>query len=143
MNQLSIKNTTPNVGTAWPEFLLRSKALIFFEILFVYSKRDFKEVTKVCVLWEKDLSNFQTRLRAEVIIQRSAAIPRYDNKRVESNVLLRCHKKPSDFALGRTKLFSIETPVHAHMKTVISELTSLPIAKRNFEIPVCFLGPTR
>jgi hypothetical protein len=34
LNQLSIKNTTPNVGTAWPEFLLRSKALIFFEILF-------------------------------------------------------------------------------------------------------------
>jgi len=43
LNQLSIKNTTPNVVTAGPEFLLQSKALIFFEILFAYNEQEFKE----------------------------------------------------------------------------------------------------
>jgi hypothetical protein len=37
LNELCIKNTTPHVGTAGPEFLLRSKVQNIFEILFAFS----------------------------------------------------------------------------------------------------------
>lgn len=37
LNELCIKNTTPHVGTAGPEFLLRSKVFPGSEILFAFS----------------------------------------------------------------------------------------------------------